>query len=159
MSTPSGRTACFIGTAVALAIIGCAGCVSIESFEQVVKESEAAKQRYRQEVQKSHALESTVKRLNDRIQELEGHLRDARENTARTEREWREARDELLRLKIEREQQARQERDRRPDRPSGTQELRTPGDAASRSARGSAEDPTRGVNEHLRRLQSLLDQF
>src|SRR3712207_4953128 len=81
-------------------------CVSAGTYE----EARLAAQRQLQNEQRvSQGLAGSNKLLKQWIDELESSLRHTREQLTRTEKEWRETRDELLKLKIEKEQQRRGE--------------------------------------------------
>ena len=140
-----------------LTVVGTSfGCASSGTFEQTLREADNTKQLHR-EREASTILNSTIRKQQARIDELEARLHAAQEQLARTEREWREARDELVSLKVEREQQSRQGPHRGPGEPTRLAEPeRIPELPRSSPSRAQMQ---RGANEHLRELQRLLDQF
>lgn len=137
--------------ATVLLVCGATGCVSTRTFEEAQQRAYARHQEDQRQI-----LDLTVsnKRLTQRIDELEASLQSAREQAARTEKEWKEARDELLKLKIEKEQAPGRRRDRagqdRPPSESGDDQLRL---------RERIEEAKRRVKEVLQQLQGMLDQF
>lgn len=142
-----------------LTVLGiCFGCASSGTFEQKIREADTAKQLHR-EREVSKILNTTNRKQQVRIEELEARLRATQEQLARTEREWREARDELVSLKIEREQQLRQGPHRGQSEPTRlTKPERIPELPRSLPNLPLGE-MQRDANEHLRELQRLLDQF
>lgn len=94
-----------VGLLMAGAVAAQSGCVSSSSYELARSHAENAKLLYQNEQRRAQELAATNKQLKQQIEDLETKLRTTREQLARTEQEWKEARDELLKLKIEREQQ------------------------------------------------------
>jgi chromosome segregation ATPase len=119
------------------------GCVSGSTFEDAQRK---AAYQLQNEQRIAHELAISNKQLKQRIEELETSLRTTREDLVRTERESKETRDELLKLKIDKEQQRGRGRDRfsqleRPEIP------------------GRAEETVRRLKDLLRQLQAALDQL
>ncbi len=134
---------------ITVALLGATGgCVASSTFEQAQQKSYAQHQEDQRQLLE---LTTSNKRLKQRIEELEGSLAASREQLARVEREWKEARDELLKLKIEKEQSsAGKRRDRAgQERPTDTSdELRL---------RERLEEAKRRLKEVLQQLQGALE--
>jgi len=125
------------------------GCVSNQTFEQAQQKAYAQLQ---QEQQQLLELNVTNKRLKQRADELEAALQLTREQLGRTEKEWKEVRDELLKLKIEKEQQPGKRRDRVGQEKSGEGQ-----DDQLKHLR--LDEARRRAKELLQRLQGMVDQF
>lgn len=125
------------------------GCVASSTYEQA---QEKAYVQHQQDQRQILDLSVGNKRLKERVEELESSLQSAREQLTRTEQERKEIRDEILRLKIEKEQQP----GRRKDRLSGE---RAPSDILDENARlrDRIEDAKRRVKELFQQLQHLLE--
>ena len=96
------------------------------------------------------------------IEGLEATLRETREKLERADRDWRETRDELLRVKIEREQQRRKGRQRLVE----TQPLLEAEKAAVASElearfkqQAESEDAKRRLKELMQQLQTVLEHY
>jgi|SoiMetStandDraft_2_1073263.scaffolds.fasta_scaffold550683_1 hypothetical protein len=125
------------------------GCVSNQTFEQAQQKAYAQLQ---QEQQQLLELNVTNKRLKQRADELEAALQLTREQLGRTEKEWKEVRDELLKLKIEKEQQPGKRRDRVGQEKSGEGQ-----DDQLKHLR--LDEARRRAKELLQQLQGMVDQF
>jgi predicted RNase H-like nuclease (RuvC/YqgF family) len=127
------------------------GCVAGSTYEQA---QERAYAQHQQDQRQILDLSLGNKRLKERVDALESSLQSSREQLTRTEHEWKEIRDELLRLKIEKEQQP----GRRQQRLSGE---RPPSDIENENARlrDRLEDAKRRVKELFQQLQHMLEQF
>ncbi|MGH7207586.1 MAG: hypothetical protein ACREI2_15415 [Nitrospiraceae bacterium] len=90
---------------VILAIPVTVGCVSIDDYRAAKREAERLQTQLQTEQQRSQDLETRMRQLGDKNRDLEGAVRTAREEADRQEREYKEVRDELLKFKIEQEQQ------------------------------------------------------
>ncbi len=127
------------------------GCVASSTYEQAQGKTYVQHQQDQRQI-----LDLSVgnRRLKERVEELGSSLQSAREQLTRTEQERKEIRDEMLRLKIEKEQQP----GRRQDRLSGE---RSPSDIQDENARlrGRIEDAKRRVKELFQQLQHMLEQF
>jgi hypothetical protein len=127
------------------------GCVAGSTYEQAQKKAYVQHQQDQRQI-----LDLSVgnRRLKERVEELESSLQSTREQLMRTEQERKEMRDEMLRLKIEKEQQP----GRRQDRLSGE---RSPSDIQDENARlrDRLEDAKRRVKELFQQLQHMLEQF
>jgi chromosome segregation ATPase len=125
------------------------GCVAGSTYEQA---QQKAYVQHQQDQRQILDLSIANRRLKERLEELESSLQSAREQLTRTEQERKEIRDELLRLKIEKEQQP----GRRHDRLSGE---RTPSDIQDENARlrDRIEDAKRRIKELFQQLQHMLE--
>ena len=92
------------------------------------------------------------KKLKQRVEELDTALQSTREQLGRTEREWKEVRDELLKLKIEKEQQPGKRRDRMAQEKSGD----GPDDQIKQLR---LDEARRRAKELLQQLQGMMEQF
>ena len=127
------------------------GCVTGSTYEQA---QQKAYVQHQQDQRQILDLSVANKRLKERVEELESFLQSAREQLTRTEQERKEMRDEMLRLKIEKEQQP----GRRQDRLSGE---RAPSDIRDENARlrDRIEDAKRRLKELFQQLQHMLEQL
>jgi predicted nucleic acid-binding Zn-ribbon protein len=127
------------------------GCVASSTYEQA---QEKAYAQHQQDQRQLVDLSVGNKRLKERVEALESSLESTREQLIRTEQERKEMRDELLRLKIEKEQQP----GRRQQRLSSE---RSPSDIQDENARlrDRLEDAKRRVKELFQQLQHMLEQF
>ncbi len=127
------------------------GCVAGSTYEQA---QEKAYVQHQQDERQILDLSVANRRLKERVDDLESSLQSAREQLTRTEQERKDMRDEMLRLKIEKEQQP----GRRQDRLSGE---RAPSDIQDENARlrDRIEDAKRRVKELFQQLQHMLEQF
>jgi len=125
------------------------GCVSNRTFEESQQKSYTQHQQDQQ-----HILELNVanKKLKQRVEELDTALQSTREQLGRTEREWKEVRDELLKLKIEKEQQPGKRRDRMAQEKSGD----GPDDQIKQLR---LDEARRRAKELLQQLQGMMEQF
>lgn len=148
------------------AVLGCsliaasAGCVSSSTYELAKSHADNAKLLYQNEQRRSQELLANEKRLKQHVEELQASLHDARDKLTRTDKDWRETRDELLRLKIEREQLRQRSRDRTPDltlHPETDKPALDP-ETLSR-AQGQPEESKRHLKALLQQLQSALDRL
>lgn len=137
-------------------------CVSGSTYELAKSNAENAKLLYQNEQRRSQELVATNKRMKQQIDDLESNLRISREQLERKDKEWREARDELLRMKIDKEQQRHKSRDRLTEaspRPEVVEKAGPASDFDSRpKSQAQSEDAKRRVKELLEQLQGLLDQ-
>jgi hypothetical protein len=78
------------------------GCVASSTYEQA---QEKAYVQHQQDQRQLLDLSVGNKRLKERVEAPESSLQSTREQLTRTEQERKEMRDELLKLKIEKEQQ------------------------------------------------------
>jgi hypothetical protein len=125
------------------------GCVSNQAFEQAQQKAYA---QHQQDQQHLLELNITNKRLKQRADELEAALQLTREQLSRTEKEWKEVRDEILKLKIEKEQQPGKRRDRVGQEKSGEGQ-----DDQLKHLR--LDEARRRAKELLQQLQGMVDQF
>jgi len=136
------------------------GCVSSSSYELAKSNAENAKLLYQNEQRRSQELAGTAKQMKLQLETLEATLRDTREKLERTDRDWRETRDELLRVKIEREQQRRKIRVgdflTRPEMEKPTLDVES---EARFKPQVESEDAKRRLKELMQQLQSVLQQF
>ena len=146
MNRPAKLAALSMTMAVTMAW---SGCVSNQTFEQAQQKAYAQLQ---QEQQQLLELNVTNKRLKQRADELEAALQLTREQLGRTEKEWKEVRDELLKLKIEKEQQPGKRRDRVGQEKSGEGQ-----DDQLKHLR--LDEARRRAKELLQQLQGMVDQF
>jgi peptidoglycan hydrolase CwlO-like protein len=125
------------------------GCVSNQTFEQAQQKSYTQHQQDQQ-----HLLELNVanRKLKQRIEELETALQSTRDQLGRTEKEWKEVRDELLKLKIEKEQQPGRRRDR-----VAQEKLGDGPDDQIKQLR--LDEARRRAKELLQQLQGMMEQF
>ena len=126
-------------------------CVTNRTFEE---SQERAYAQHQQDQRQIVDLKGTTRQLKDRVEELESSLQSTREQLARTEREWKEMRDELLKLKIEKEQQP----GRRQDSLGGE---RPPSDIQDENARlrDRMEEAKRRAKELFQQLLHMLETF
>ena len=136
------------------------GCVSSSTYELAKSNAENAKLLYQNEQRRSQELAGTAKQMKLQIEGLEATLRDTREKLERTDRDWRETRDELLRVKIEREQQRRKIRVgdflTRPEMEKPTLDVEP---EARIKHQAESEDAKRLLKELMQQLQTVLQQF
>jgi len=126
------------------------GCVSNRTFEESQQRSYTQHQQDQQ-----HLLELNIanKKLKQRIEELETALQSTRDQLSRTEREWKEVRDELLKMKIDKEQQQPgRRRDRVAQEKSGEGQ-----DDQIKQLR--LDEARRRAKELLQQLQGMMEQF
>jgi hypothetical protein len=126
------------------------GCVSNRTFEESQQRSYTQHQQDQQ-----HILELNIanKKLKQRIEELETALQSTRDQLGRTEREWKEVRDELLKMKIDKEQQQPgRRRDRVAQEKSGEGQ-----DDQIKQLR--LDEARRRAKELLQQLQGMMEQF
>lgn len=126
-------------------------CVAGSTYEQAQQKAYLQHQQDQRQI-----LDVSVanRRLKERVEELESSLQSTREQLTRTEQERKEMRDEMLRLKIEKEQHP----GRRQDRLGGE---RPPSDLQDENARlrDRVEDAKRRVKELFQQLEHMLEQF
>ncbi|MBA2251548.1 MAG: hypothetical protein H0W13_02405, partial [Nitrospirales bacterium] len=77
------------------------GCVASSTYEQA---QEKAYVQHQQDQRQILDLNVGNRRLKEKVETLESSLQASREQLTRTEQERKEMRDEMLRLKIEKEQ-------------------------------------------------------
>jgi peptidoglycan hydrolase CwlO-like protein len=125
------------------------GCVTNRTFEQAQQKSYSQHQQDQQ-----HILELNIanRKLKQRIEEVETALQSTRDQLGRTEKEWKEVRDELLKLKIEKEQQPGKRRDRVAQEKSGD----GPDDQIKQLR---LDEARRRAKELLQQLQGMMEQF
>ncbi|WP_447987341.1 hypothetical protein [Nitrospira sp. Nam74] len=126
------------------------GCVASSTYEQA---QQKAYVQHQQDQRQILDVSAANKRLKERVEELESLLQSVREQLTRTEQERKEIRDEVLRLKIEKEQQP----GRRQHRLSSAG---SPSDIEDENARlrDRIEDAKRRVKELFQQLQHMLEQ-
>ncbi len=125
------------------------GCVASSTYEQAQK---TAERQLLNEQRLAQDLAAGNRQMKQRIGELESTLRSMQEQLALTDKDWKDTRDELLRMKIDKEQRPR-ERDRisRSDKP-GTE-------ADDRLSQGRSDETMRRVKDLLQQIQRLLQQY
>ncbi len=154
LSRPLNRRL-WVGSLLTLILI-LGGCVSVDAFKAVQREADTLGMQLRMEQQHAQELDGKVRRLNEKVRELERTAQAALEEAARREREYISIRDELLRFKIPMEQQR-----------VGSQRSRArgeavrPGPEADSSPAGvappSPQAPT--SDESNRRLKQAMQEF
>jgi uncharacterized protein YlxW (UPF0749 family) len=122
--------------------------VSNSTYELAKRDAENAKLLYQNEQHRTQELVTANKQIKAQVEALQVALEDAQKKFERVDRDWRETRDELMKLKIEREQQLARSRGRR-----GEGELAVPGPSAD------SEETKRRIKELVQRLQAVLNQF
>lgn len=133
-----------------IATMSAMGCVTSGTHEQAVRNVEL---RLQSEQRLAQELITSNKELRFRVAELEATLRGLREQFTRTDKDWKDARDELLRIKMEKEQSTLgRERFSYLDRPDIGPENRL-------KPQERAEDAVQRARELLRQLQIILEQF
>jgi septal ring factor EnvC (AmiA/AmiB activator) len=138
------------------------GCVSSDTYQLAKQDAENARLLLQNEQQHAQGLSEANKRMKLQIEELQATLREMKENLVRTEREWRETRDELLRIKIDREQQRRggQQRDAQPGLDTSRPLVPLPSETeASRRKAASPEEIKQRLKTVLEHLQGVLQEF
>jgi len=136
------------------------GCVSSSTYELAKSNAENAKLLYQNEQRRSQELVASAKQMKQQIESLEAILREAREKLERTDRDWRETRDELLKLKIEREQQRR--KIRVGDFLTRPEMEKPPLDVESEARvkpQAESEDAKRRLKELMQQLQTVLEHY
>ena len=138
------------------------GCVSLSSYELAKSNAENAKLLYQNEQRRSQELAASNKQVKIRSDELEANLREVRTQLEHTDKEWRETRDELLRYKIDREQQRR--KFRQGDTPLRLETERVAPEAETEArlkaqAQPQTGDPKRRLKELMQQLQTVLQEF
>jgi predicted RNase H-like nuclease (RuvC/YqgF family) len=148
-TTPGSITAAIVICCVLTAVQ--TGCVVGSTHEQAQQKAYAQHQEDQRQIVE---LGVANRRLKGRIEELESSLQSAHEQLARIEQERKDIRDEVLRLKIDKEQQP----GRRQDRLRGD---RSPADMGDENARlrDRLGDTKRRVKELFQQLQQMLEQF
>jgi hypothetical protein len=136
------------------------GCVSTNTYELAKSNAENAKLLYQNEQRRSQELVASAKQMKLQVEALEATLRDTREKLERTDRDWRETRDELLRFKIDREQQRRKIRVgdflTRPE----LEKAKLGGESEARfKPQAESEDAKRRLKELLQQLQTVLEHY
>ena len=136
------------------------GCVISSTYELAKSNAENAKLLYQNEQRRSQELAASAKQMKLEMESLEATLRETREKLERTDRDWRETRDELLKVKIEREQQRRKIRVgdflTRPEMEKPTLDVEP---QARFKPQAESEDAKRRLKELMQQLQSVLQQF
>lgn len=139
------------------------GCVSGQTYELAKSRTENAKLLYESEQRRAQELAAANRLMKQQLAELEASLHNLREQLDHKDKDWREARDELLKLKIEKEQQrASKSRSRMSDAPPGLEQDRPliePEAEARLKHQAPAEETKRRVRELVQQLQALLQQF
>jgi septal ring factor EnvC (AmiA/AmiB activator) len=151
MKTYERRAALLIASAAFGVLL--TGCVSSSTYELAKRDAEKAMLLYQNEQHRTQELATANKQLKQQVEALQVTLKDTQEKFERADRDWRETRDELLKLKIEREQQARG-RARRGEAERAVLGLPEP---APKSAFES-EETKRRLKELMQQLQSVLNQ-
>jgi chromosome segregation ATPase len=138
------------------------GCVSSSAYERAVQDAMQARLQNEKDQAALKELAEGTKQMRQRIEDLEARLRDATERLARTDRDWREARDELLSLKMEREQQLQRVRERlkvsqkQLEKEKAALETET---AIREKSESQTEETKRRLKDLMREVQGLLDQL
>jgi hypothetical protein len=136
------------------------GCVSSSTYELAKSNAENAKLLYQNEQRRSQELVASAKQMKLQVEALEATLRDTREKLERTDRDWRETRDELLRFKIDREQQRRKIRVgdflTRPELEKATLGVES---EARFKPQAESEDAKRRLKELLQQLHTVLEHY
>ena len=136
------------------------GCVSSNTYELAKSNAENAKLLYQNEQRRSQELVASAKQMKLQIEALEATLRDTREKLERTDRDWRETRDELLRFKIDREQQRRKIRVgdflTRPEIEKPTLDVES---EARVKPQTESEDAKRRLKELMQQLQTVIEHY
>ena len=136
------------------------GCVSTNTYELAKSNAENAKLLYQNEQRRSQELVASAKQMKLQIEALEATLRDTREKLERTDRDWRETRDELLRVKIEREQQRRKIRVgdllTRPEMEKATLDVES---EARVKPQPESQDAKRRLKELMQQLQTVIEHY
>lgn len=161
MSVQSAQLTSLMGLGILAAIV--AGCVSSGTFELAKSNAENARLLYENEQRRSQELLAANKRLKLQVEELQTRLQSTRDQLQQKDKDWRETRDELLRLKIEREQQRARSRER-PVEPLSRYEAETPAlepkaESPRRPALAAQEEARRQVRELMQQLEALLREF
>ncbi|MEK6526469.1 MAG: hypothetical protein AABZ22_06315 [Nitrospirota bacterium] len=161
MKTGAGRIA--VMTVLGWMVAGVStGCVSSSTYELAKSNAENAKLLYQNEQRRSQELAATAKQMKLQLETLEATLRDTREKLERTDRDWREARDELLRVKIEREQQRRKGRERVVEtlsRIEAEKPASAPDPEALLKQQGQSDETKRRLKELMQQLQTALEHY
>jgi predicted RNase H-like nuclease (RuvC/YqgF family) len=141
----NGMTIMIGGVLLALQI----GCVANSTYEE---SQQRAYSQHQQDQRQILDFNIEVRRLKERVEELESSIQSEREHATRIELERNEIRDELLKLKIAQEQQVV----RRPDRGGGA---RSSSDLQEENARlrDRLEDAKRRLKDLFQQMQRLLE--
>jgi hypothetical protein len=138
------------------------GCVSSDTYQLAKKDAENARSVLQNEQRHAQEISEANKRMKMQIEELQANLREMKENLVRTEREWRDTRDELLRIKIDREQQRRggQQREAQLGLDTSRPLVPLPSETeASRRKAASPEEIKQRLKTVLEQLQGVLQEF
>ena len=90
---------------IAILLFFSTGCVRSGSYQALKKELDDVRLQYETEKIRAQDIKSENRKLKQEIAELDGKFRSWREQLARTEQEWKDTRDDMLRVKIDKEQQ------------------------------------------------------
>jgi hypothetical protein len=138
------------------------GCVFGSSYELAKKDAENAKLLYESELRRSQDLAAANKRMKLQIEDLETGFRAAREKADRLEKEFREVRDDLLKLKIEREQQRHKIKQQLKETQSQLEREKALLDTEAElrlKTQGQPEETRTRAKELLQQLQALMEQI
>lgn len=138
------------------------GCVFGSSYELARKDAENAKLLYESELRRAQDLAAANKRMKLQIDDLETGFRTAREKADRLEKEYREVRDDLIKLKIEKEQQRHRIKQQLKETQSQLERekavLDTEADLRLKT-QGQPEESRARAKELLQQLQALMEQI
>jgi peptidoglycan hydrolase CwlO-like protein len=148
--------------AAATLLIFTSGCVRSSSYHSVKKELEDVRVQYETEKIRGQDLKVENRKLKQEISELDAKFRNWRDQFTKTEQEWKETRDELLRLKIEKEQQRMGLRDQaHPSRFRLIPEASRPESDATLQNEAQSPDMKRRLKDLkgvVQQIQTLLEQ-
>jgi PHD/YefM family antitoxin component YafN of YafNO toxin-antitoxin module len=144
---------------VVLSALSVSGCVSASTYERAVQEAMQARLKNQETIRD---LAESKKQMKQRIEDLEARLRDANESLIRTERERVEVRDELLKIKMDREQQIHRIRERLKISQKQLEKekaaLETEASIREKS-QAQSEETKRRLKDLMQEIQGLLDQL
>ena len=146
-----GRHVAVLWTACAVVVWLLPGCVSHSTYELAKRDAENARLLYQNEQHRTQDLTAANKQSKVQVEALQAALKEAQDKFERADRDWRETRDELLKLKIEREQQQARSRGRRGDADLSAEH-------APKTSPDS-EETRRRIKELVQRLQAVLNEF
>lgn len=148
--------------ALVLSVFAAAGCVSSSAYERAVQDAMQAKLQEQKDQETIKDLAESNKQIRQRVEDLEARLRTANETLVRTDRDWREARDELLTLKMDREQQIQKIRERlkASQKQLEKEKAALETDVTVREkSQAQSEETKRRLKDLMQEVQGLLDQL
>lgn len=148
--------------ALVLSVFAAAGCVSSSVYERAVQDAMQAKLQEQKDQETIKDLAESNKQIRQRVEDLEARLRVANETLVRTDRDWREARDELLTLKMDREQQIQKIRERlkASQKQLEKEKAALETDVTVREkSQAQSEETKRRLKDLMQEVQGLLDQL